>query len=113
MINIEEQTITIKLDKKGSELLTSGLSNLIDLKIKNTCNRVDCPDCKESGNRAIEQEDLRVLSKEIQEIYFEMYKVSMSTTSVPSLKEIREDLEENTLIAKGLKPLKSKLKEEE
>lgn len=110
MIEIKEQTITLKLDKEGSEILTNGLSILIAHKTENLCKRRDCSDCKENGNRAIKQDDLEVLAKEILNLYFVMYKVSMSTTKIPSLEEIMADLEKYTAIAKKLKPL-SNLKE--
>ena len=90
-IEIKEQTITIKLSKQGSKTLTDAMSCLIDYKKKNTCSIEDCEDCKINGNKIIEQ-DTEKLAKEILDLYFDMYKISMSTTKIPSLQEIRESI---------------------
>lgn len=89
MLEIKEQTLTFKIDKKGSLLFTEALSALIAKKLNNQCTKKDCEDCKRQGTTLVEP-DIEKLAKEIHDLYFEMYKVSMSTTNIPSLQQVRE-----------------------
>lgn len=91
MIEVQKETLTIVLDRKGSELLTSGLSCLIEWKKKNKCEKLNCNDCLEQGNN-MREPDIEKLAKDILDIYFEMYKISMSKTKIPTLQEIKDKI---------------------
>ncbi len=91
MINIKEKKLILELDEKGSSLLTSAISCLIAFKKDNLCKKIDCEDCKSQGNNLREQ-DYEKLAKEILDLYYDMYKISMSTTKIPTLKEVRDSI---------------------
>ena len=68
MIEIKDQTLTLKLDKEWSRILTNSLSTYINYKTKNKCNKVDCEDCKRNWHNLLET-DIDKLSIEILELY--------------------------------------------
>lgn len=91
MINVKEQSITIRLDEKGSSVLTQALSCLIEFKKNNICTKNDCVDCFQQKTK-MRETDTEKLANEIMDLYFDMYKISMSTTKIPTLQEIRDSI---------------------
>ena len=90
-MNIKNQTLTIELTKDDSTMLTSAISCLIDWKKDNVCKKEDCVDCQNSGDK-IREHDIEKLVKDIASLYYDMYVISMSTTRIPSLDEIRKSI---------------------
>jgi len=88
---ITEQTMTIRINKDDSKILTSAINCLIEWKKNNHCTEQDCEDCKREGND-IREKDKKKLAEEILDLYFMMYKLSMSTTKIPTIMEIENEI---------------------
>lgn len=92
MIEVKDQRITVELDKEGSKLLTNAIFSLIEKKSDNICRKKNCDLCKDKGSN-VKENDIEKLATEILDLYFLMYKISMSTTDIPSIIQIKDNIE--------------------